>query len=127
MLVPAQGGKLLTVGHDGAAGDAGSEGLKALTLKAWAVEGLRSEATPPCSLTLKLFGSGKPPEGALTAVGGRAGGWGLREGGSGGRWAGGQVGEWCGWKEGGNGRWHVVEGCSECCLALERHIYCLSA
>lgn len=56
-------GKLLTLGVDAA-----DDGLQGLNLKLWAVEGLRADATPPCSLTLKLFPSGKPPEGGLAAV-----------------------------------------------------------
>ncbi|GAB4818399.1 hypothetical protein N2152v2_005445 [Parachlorella kessleri] len=67
----APGGRMLTVGPEGPEGD----GLKTLTLKAWSVEGLRADTTPPCSLNLKLFTGGKPPEGSVSATAVAASEW----------------------------------------------------
>lgn len=54
-------GKLISIGHDG-------DGLKSLTLKAWDLSSPSTTTAPTTITTSKLFPSGKPPEGDLTAI-----------------------------------------------------------
>ena len=55
--------RLLTVGEEGEGGGGGG----ALTIKAWAAEGLQPGSSPQALASVRLFG-GKAPEGAVTAL-----------------------------------------------------------